>query len=362
MGYCGLMKKQYGQFSITSISYINNTISAIDSNAYKNANNKEMIELVDKTKNGATGEQAAWDSYFALKEKYSPEEIKEFASNSIKNDKNYIKYLVNKTIDLAKFNIGTTGYVGNKTEYAQIKYNNIATCMMPINFGAIYIISAISMIYLIIRLLKYKKMDWIVAFLVILIVANIFTLVVGAPFEQQRLFVSSIALVWLLIGYYIAKLIENRKQIKDIFYKLFLEKTDNGKMQFFRYIFVGGFAAIVNIGSLYVFKEFLQMYYLLANVLGFILGLITNYILSKWLVFAKEKSMNAIVEFAIYAIIGVLGLIFDTFFIWIFTTKMQIYYMISKIISTGLVFIWNFLARKCSYIIVNKIRSENKKV
>ena len=40
------------------------------------------------------------------------------------------------------------------------------------------------------------------------------------------------------------------------FNKLFFEKTDDVKIQFFRYLFVGGFAAVINIGSLFVLKEF----------------------------------------------------------------------------------------------------------
>jgi putative flippase GtrA len=68
--------------------------------------------------------------------------------------------------------------------------------------------------------------------------------------------------------------------------------------------------------------------------------------------------MNGIVEFIIYVIIGILGLGLDTLFIWLFTDKLKLYYMISKIISTGLVFIWNFLARKGMYVIANKLRKE----
>lgn len=141
--------------------------------------------------------------------------------------------------------------------------------------------------------------------------------------------------------------------MKKWLYKLFLEKTDDTKLQFFRYLFVGGFAAVVNIGSLYVFTEFAHLYYLVANILGFLLGLLTNYLLSKWLVFSKENNLNKVTEFIIYAIIGVVGLGLDTGFVWLFTT-IGIYYMIGKIISTGLVFIWNFFARKIIYVIIDK--------
>ncbi len=145
--------------------------------------------------------------------------------------------------------------------------------------------------------------------------------------------------------------------MKKLLYKLFIEKTNDIKIQLFRYLFVGGFAAVVNIGALYIFTEVFNLYYLISNVLGFILGLITNYLLSKWLVFAKESQVNKALEFFIYALIGVVGLGFDTLFMWLFTSA-GLYYMISKIISTVLVFIWNFFARKGLYFIVGKIKKK----
>ena len=141
--------------------------------------------------------------------------------------------------------------------------------------------------------------------------------------------------------------------MKKMLYKIFIEKTDDVKIQFFRYLFVGGFAAIVNIGTLYIITDILHIYYLISNVLSFILGLTTNYFLSKRLVFGKENNLNKAVEFAIYTLIGIIGLVLDTLFVWLFT-NMGFYYMISKLISTCLVFIWNFVGRKSIYIIIDK--------
>lgn len=59
----------------------------------------------------------------------------------------------------------------------------------------------ISIIYLLWKLIKYKELDWLVSFFTLSIFANIFTLIVGAPFESQRLFFTSIVPVLLLIGY-----------------------------------------------------------------------------------------------------------------------------------------------------------------
>lgn len=374
LGYCGLMKLQHGEFSITAVSYINNTVTVIDSNSYKKASNEEMVADANAIKGDKDGEANAWATYRELEGKYSVDELKEFASSAMKNDSDYIKYLLRKTVSLSTLNIGTASYIPNDVfigkDYANQIYTYLGNLILPINFGFVYIVIAIAIIYLLYNMLKNAKIEWYIAFFAILIAANLFTLIVGAPFESQRLFLSSIVPVLLLIGYVISKGLKNNKKNLDnnfqdidkennMFYKLFLEKTSDGKIQFFRYLFVGGFAAVVNIGTLYIFKQFFQLYYLVANILGFILGLIVNYILSKWLVFAKEDNMNGIVEFTIYAIIGVLGLGFDTLFMWIFTDKIGLYFMISKIVSTCLVFIWNFFARKGIYAISNKLRKEN---
>lgn len=372
LGYCGLMKIQHGEFSVTSVSYINNLVIAIKSNAYKNATNQEMIKLVDDIKGDKEEEALYWDSFNALKEKYSVDELKEFASSSMKNNPGYLRYLVDKTVDLGFVNIGTASYITPNEEYNQLNYTYIGNLLLPINFSFVYLTMIACIIYLLWNLIKNKEIDWVVAFFTVLIVANLFTLIVGAPSEPQRLFLSSIVLFLLLIGKIMScyksdnKVLKqegSEKQMKDKkqnnwLYKLFIEKTEDVKIQFFRYLFVGGFAAVINIGSLYILKEFMHINYLIANVVGFIFGLITNYILSKLLVFAKEEPVNRTFEFIVYAVIGVLGLGLDTLFIWVFTEKFAIYYMLSKIISTGLVFIWNFAARKTMYTIAKKIRKE----
>lgn len=123
--------------------------------------------------------------------------------------------------------------------------------------------------------------------------------------------------------------------------------------QFIKYFGVGFLAAIINITSLYILSSLLKINYLLANILAFILGLITNYILSKKYVF-KNENLNKLLEFIIYGIIGVIGLGIDTLCLWLFTEKVNLYYMISKIVSTGITFIWNFLARKFLYYIIER--------
>ena len=137
--------------------------------------------------------------------------------------------------------------------------------------------------------------------------------------------------------------------MKEFINKLFIKNTDKGIIQFIRYFFVGGIAAVVNIGLLFILVDIFKINYILSNIISFIFGIIVNYCLSKKFVFTNDTSMNKTFEILMYVIIGILGLIFDTCMLWLFTSKLDLYYKISKIISTILTFVWNFFARKILY-------------
>jgi len=142
--------------------------------------------------------------------------------------------------------------------------------------------------------------------------------------------------------------------LKKIIKTTFLTPTTNTIIQFIRYAFVGGIAAIVNIGTLYILTDMFNIYYLLSNIFGFAAGLTINYILSTKFIFNSEKRIKKDVEFSLYATIGVVGLVLDTVLLWILTDLGKIYYLLSKIASTVIVFIWNFGARKMMYSILGK--------
>lgn len=128
--------------------------------------------------------------------------------------------------------------------------------------------------------------------------------------------------------------------------KLFKDTTENSYIQFIRYAFVGGAAFLADFSSLFIFKEFFNLHYLLANAIAFIIGLLTNYFLSISWVFNKRVIGNSWAEFFIFAVIGFIGLGFNELIMWYFTDKARFHYMFSKILATGIVYFWNFFVRK----------------
>ena len=89
---------------------------------------------------------------------------------------------------------------------------------------------------------------------------------------------------------------------------IFVTPTKNSFLQFFRYLFVGGIATVVDMGSLFALTEILSLDPKLSAAIAFVLGLAANYLLSKLLVFqANEARTNAVMEFLGYALIGLIG-------------------------------------------------------
>jgi putative flippase GtrA len=124
------------------------------------------------------------------------------------------------------------------------------------------------------------------------------------------------------------------------------DKTNNTLYQIIRYLFVGGIAFIVDFGLLYLLTEKVRIYYLLSASISFIAGLVVNYVLSIIWVFNNRIVSKKSVEFIIFTVIGIVGLILNNFLLWYFTEMLGLYYLISKIIATLSTLIWNFAARK----------------
>ena len=125
---------------------------------------------------------------------------------------------------------------------------------------------------------------------------------------------------------------------------LFVGKTRNGFIQFFRYLFVGGIAAAGDAGALYLLYSWLGANYLVAAAIGFIFGLLINYAISAAWVFTSTGRFRA--EFVLFAIIGVGGLGWTELIMWLGVHVAQAPVMATKAVALVLVLFWNFGMRK----------------
>jgi putative flippase GtrA len=143
-----------------------------------------------------------------------------------------------------------------------------------------------------------------------------------------------------LNGLYFVRHLELLAESKFIFrnkYHLLL-------VQFCRYVMVGGIAFVADFA---VFNGVLtlQGHYILAAVVGFLVGLVVNYSLCIYWVWRGTQA-RAGKDLAIFTLIGVIGLLLTTVLIMILVDFFSFDARISKIVVAIIVLFWNFNLRK----------------
>lgn len=133
----------------------------------------------------------------------------------------------------------------------------------------------------------------------------------------------------------------------------------NNLMEFLRYALIGGISALVDMGV-----NYLCLYYIfhatkddkgpvaLSVTIGFIAGLIVNYVLSNIFVFRSQEQKEkgkTLSAFLIYAGVGVVGYFMTVGLTLLgtrFIGKEGIWYLLMTAVVKGIVLIWNYLGRK----------------
>ena len=114
---------------------------------------------------------------------------------------------------------------------------------------------------------------------------------------------------------------------------------------FFKYAIVGCMGTAIDVGSLCVFVEFLHVQLLIATAMSFILAVINNFALNKYWTFQNKRS-NIRKQFIKFLIVSIIGLLLTEVFMALLVYNLKIWYVASKLITSGLVLMWNFLSNK----------------
>lgn len=116
-------------------------------------------------------------------------------------------------------------------------------------------------------------------------------------------------------------------------------------MQILRYFFVGGTAAIVDIGLFSLFANYLGFPWLPVSICTFLLATLVNYLLSIQFVFESGVRHKKHVEvLGVFAISG-LALLVNQLVLYVAIEQLGWHLIVSKIVATGTVFFWNYFGR-----------------
>ena len=117
-------------------------------------------------------------------------------------------------------------------------------------------------------------------------------------------------------------------------------------VEFFRYFIVSGLALAVDFGLYAGGVALLEWPYLISATIGFLAGLLTVYVLSVRWVFSVRKLGNSRQELLIFAGVGIAGLGLNEIVLFGLVSGLGLNYLLAKVISAGVIFLFNFGVRK----------------
>ena len=122
--------------------------------------------------------------------------------------------------------------------------------------------------------------------------------------------------------------------------------------RFLKYSIIGGSAALIDWGFFYVLAITFDVYYLLSGTISFLLATSYNYYVGIKFLFDSTARFPKQTEILLVFLITLIGLGISLFFLFLFSSKLNIDLMLSKIMSTFFSLGWNFLMRN-NYIFRN---------
>lgn len=116
--------------------------------------------------------------------------------------------------------------------------------------------------------------------------------------------------------------------------------------QIVRFGFVGGTAFVIDVGILMILSKYIGVNYMIANVISFTISVIYNYILSMILVFDVKEDISKKKGLIAFIILSIIGLGINEIIMKICVSIWMIPILVSKIIATTIVMVYNFISRK----------------
>lgn len=114
---------------------------------------------------------------------------------------------------------------------------------------------------------------------------------------------------------------------------------------FLKYCTVGVLGTSIDVGVLWLLVHFGGWPVLAATTVSFTVSVLNNFILNKIWTF-RHPSQNYRKLFIKFIIVSIGGLILTNLLMWLFVHAIEIWYIWAKLITSGIVLIWNFLVNK----------------
>lgn len=116
-------------------------------------------------------------------------------------------------------------------------------------------------------------------------------------------------------------------------------------VQIVKFAVAGAIGAGIEI-CLYIFLvDFVQMYYLTANILSITVAVMVNYFISQKWVFNSGRYGKSL-EFTVFVAVSLVALLLNQLLMWYFVGSVELDGKLSKVLAIAIVAVFNFFGKK----------------
>lgn len=203
LDYCYINKRQNDIFAISNVTQINQLDTVIEMQIY-NTGDKQDKGIIDIIEQKLDGDAQIW--YRATTDKimaeYTPEQIDEYLKRCVKNNfSTYIQRTLEKVVMIAL----------EPCNQIYLMTQSINVIQPRINFLIIYIYVVLDAIYVLVEIIKNKRIPIVQFTMLIIILGQLATIILGAQAEYSRLFAPALPIVIISIAWQIDRMLESRK-------------------------------------------------------------------------------------------------------------------------------------------------------
>ncbi len=116
-------------------------------------------------------------------------------------------------------------------------------------------------------------------------------------------------------------------------------------MKIVKYFFVGGIAAIVDIGLFYLGAGVARWNYMIVGTVSFVLATLVNYVISVRVVFQSGTRFSRHYEVLLVFLVSCAGLAVNQAILYVGISRLAIGLLPAKLLATAGVFLWNYHLR-----------------
>ena len=113
--------------------------------------------------------------------------------------------------------------------------------------------------------------------------------------------------------------------------------------KFLKYGVAGGSAFIFDFALIYILIEYVEIHYLIAVPIAFIVGTMINYGINHLWVF-KGTQQNVKTGYVLFLIVAIVGVLLTMGFMYMMIEWWNVQTLWARVIAAGLVYIWSFSA------------------